>query len=89
MNAEENRDELTEALMRAGNPEPGTVAHTQIARGYLVARLQNAERIGKPAHIERCRARLGGFDARVRARQRSSIPETGEDALEAAAVHDA
>ena len=69
------RDELTEALMRAGNPEPGNVAHTEITRAYLVSRLENAERVGKPGHIERCRVRLEGFDARVRARARTPIPE--------------
>lgn len=34
-------------------------------RAYLQCRVDNAKRIGRPAHIARCEARLTGFDARA------------------------
>lgn len=37
-------------------------------RTYLQSRLTNAKRIGRPAHIARCEARLAGFETRMNAR---------------------
>lgn len=42
---------------------------------YLAGRLANAERLGKPAHIARCRERYDGLSALIDALSRR---ETGD-----------
>lgn len=49
---------------------------------YARERLANAERIGRPAHIARCRQRVEGLEVKVAAAGYRECSDCGEDPYE-------